>query len=178
MLVIESRGAGIFDVISKVANSALASKVINSTLANKAINSTIGKQVIKHATKENFKKAAESAIGKQLKTAFVNKVADASEKIAANTLQKLGIESKPGVIAKTAKKVTNSALQNTGLWEEPKRVTEKSALQKIGIKRKRKSNEDIAGAAFTRLGISRKRQRQLSRLPGRKRRKGAGIILE
>ena len=169
MLVIESRGAGIFDVISKVANSALI---------NKAVNSTIGKQVIKHATKENFKKAAESAIGKQLQTAFVNKVADASEKVAANTLQKLGIESKPGVIAKAAEKVTNSALQKTGLWEEPKRVTEKSALKKLGIKRKRKRDEDIAAAAFTRLGISRKHQRKLSRLPGRKRRKGAGIILE
>ena len=169
MLVIESRGAGIFDIISKVANSALI---------NKAVNSTIGKQVIKHATKENFKKAAESAIGKQLKTAFVNKVADASEKVAANTLQKLGIESKPGVIAKAAEKVTNSALQNTGLWGEPKRVTEKSALKKLGIKRKRKSNEDIAAAAFTRLGIPRKHHPKLSRLPGRKRRKGAGIILE
>ena len=176
MLVIESRGAGIFDVISKVANSALASKVINSALANKAINSTIGKQVIKQATKENFKKAAESAIGKQLKTAFVNKVADASEKIAANTLQKLGIESKPGVIAKTAKKVTNSALQNTGLWEEPKK--KKSALKKHGIILPKKKEEDIAGAAFTRLGIPRKHQPELSRLPGRKRRKGAGIILE
>ena len=158
MLVIESRGAGIFDIISKVANSALASKVINSTLANKAINSTIGKQVIKHATKENFKKAAESAIGKQLKTAFVNKVADASEKVAANTLQKLGIESKPGVIAKAAKKVTNSALQNTGLWEEPekatenrkrllweepKKTTEKSALKKLGITPKKKKQDRV-----------------------------------
>ena len=169
MLVIESRGAGIFDVISKVANSALV---------NKAINSTIGKQVIKHATKENFKKAAESAIGKQLKTAFVNKVADASEKVAANTLQQLGIESKPGVIAKAAKKVTNSALQNTGLWKEPDEG--KLALKKLGIKlpRKRKRDKGIAASAFTRLGISRKHQRELSRLPGRKRRKGAGIILE
>ena len=51
--------------------------------------------------------AAESAIGKQLKAAFVNEVADTSEKIAANTLHKLRIESKQGVIAEAAKKVTN-----------------------------------------------------------------------
>ena len=110
-----------------------------------------------------------------MKTAFVNKVADASEKVAANTLQKLGIESKPGVIAKAAEKLTNSALQNTGLWEEPEKATEKSALKKLGITL---PEEDIAGTTSTRLGISRKRQRQLSRLPGRKRRKGVGIILE
>ena len=113
-----------------------------------------------------------------MKTAFVNKVADASEKVAANTLQKLGIESKPGVIAKAAEKVTNSALQKTGLWEEPKRVAEKSALKKLGITLPKKKKQDIAEAAFTRLGIPKKHQPKLSRLPGRKRRKGAGIILE
>ena len=89
--------------------------------------------------------------------------------------------------------MTNSALQNTGLWEEPekatenrkrllweepKKATEKSALKKLGITLPKKKKQDIAETAFTRLGISRKRQRQLSRLPGRKRRKGAGIILE
>ena len=48
MLVIKPRaqGAGIVDVISRVANSAFAKKVINSA---------IGKKVIKKATKENFK---------------------------------------------------------------------------------------------------------------------------
>ena len=98
MLVIRPRtqGAGIFDVISKVANSALAKKVINSA---------VGKQVIKHATKENFKKAANSAIGKQLKSAVVSGIANASEKVANDAFQKLGAVN-PGV-GKVSEKVVN-----------------------------------------------------------------------
>ena len=84
MLVIKPRaqGAGIVDVISRVANSALAKKVINSA---------VSKKVIEKATKENFKKAANSAIGKQLQTAVVKGVANASEKAANSAFQKLGI---------------------------------------------------------------------------------------
>ena len=60
MLVIKPRaqGAGLIDIISKVTNSALAKKVISSA---------VGKKIIEKATKENFRKAANSAIGKQLK---------------------------------------------------------------------------------------------------------------
>ena len=52
MLVIKPRaqGGGIFDVIAKAANSALAKKVItaatNSTLAKKALNSGIAKKIL------------------------------------------------------------------------------------------------------------------------------------
>ena len=56
--------------------------------------------------------------------------------------------------------MTSSALQNTGLWEEPEKATEKSTLKKLGITLPEK---DIAGTAFTRLGLSLKQQRQLSR---------------
>ena len=105
MLVIKPRaqGGGIFDVIAKAANSALAKKVItaatNSTLAKKALNSGIAKKVIdsgvgktvaKNITKENFIKAANSAIGKQLQKAVVTGVSNAAEKAATTGLQKLG----------------------------------------------------------------------------------------
>ena len=105
MLVIKSRaqGGGIFDVIAKAANSALAKKVItaatNSTLAKKVVNSGIAKKVIdsgvgktvaKNITKENFIKAANSAIGKQLQKAVVTGVSNAAEKAATSGLQKLG----------------------------------------------------------------------------------------
>ena len=48
MLVIKSRahGAGIFNVIAKAANSALAKKVITSAV-NKAANSNLAKNVVK-----------------------------------------------------------------------------------------------------------------------------------
>lgn len=81
MLVIKPRaqGAGIFDVISRVENSALTKKVINST---------IGRKVIEKATKENLIKAANSAIGKQIQTAVVKGVADASEKSSSFSISK------------------------------------------------------------------------------------------
>ena len=121
MLVVRPRttqGAGIFDVFSKVANSALAKKVINSA---------VGKKVIQQATKENFKKVANSALGKQLQTAVVQGVADASEKAANATLQKFGISSpvKPGFVAKTVKKASHSGLQKLGL------TPEKAALDQV-----------------------------------------------
>ena len=109
MLVIKSRahGAGIFDVIAKAANSALAKKVItsavnkatnsnlakkvvNSGIARKVIDSGVGKTIAENVTKENFKKAANSAIGKQLQQAVVTGVDNAIEKAATAGLQKLG----------------------------------------------------------------------------------------
>ena len=88
MLVIRPRtqGAGIFDVFSKVANSGLLKKVINSG---------VGKKIVQQATKENFRKVENSAIGKQLQTAVVKGAADAAEKAANTTFQKLGISSEP-----------------------------------------------------------------------------------
>ena len=54
MLVIRPRtqGAGIFDVFSKVANSAYAKKVIHSA---------VGKKIVEQATKENFRKVENSS---------------------------------------------------------------------------------------------------------------------
>ena len=109
MLVIRSRakGAGIFDVIAKAANSALAKKVITSAvnkaansnlakkvvksgIAKKVINSTVGKTIAENVTKENFKKAANSAFGKQLQKAVVTGVDNAIERATTAGLQKLG----------------------------------------------------------------------------------------
>ena len=152
MLVIKPRtqGAGIIDIFSKVANSALAKKVINST---------IGKKVIEKATKENLVKAANSAIGKQVQTAVVKGVADASEKVANSTFQKLGLP--PGTVAKAAEKAANSTLKEFGI------IPEKEVLEQV----------------FAATTLPKKRK-QLSYTPGRskKRKKakavGTGIILE
>ena len=55
MLVIEPRaqGGGIFDVIVKAANSALAKKVITSAV-NKAANSNVAKKVINSGVAKKF----------------------------------------------------------------------------------------------------------------------------
>ena len=152
MLVIKPRaqGAGLVDIISKVANSALAKKVVNSA---------VGKKVIEKATKENFKKAANSVLGKQLQSAVVKGVADASEKAANSAFQKLGISTEPGLVAKTSEKAVNSALQNLG-------IQEKIALDKV-------FNDTLPPP-------SRKRKVQRpGRKKGKKRRAfGTGIILE
>jgi hypothetical protein len=152
MLVIKPRtqGAGIFDVISKVANSALTKKVINST---------IGRKVIEKATKENLIKAANSAIGKQIQTAVVKGVADASEKAAHSAFQKLGVSPPPsGNIAKVSEKAVNSTLKNFGITPETK-IFEK-VLTSSTLKRK----------LPTQPGRSKKRKRA--------RAIGTGIILE
>ena len=152
MLVIrpKTQGAGIFNVISKVANSALAKKVINSS---------VGKKVISKATKENFKKAANSALGKQLTSAVVTGVANASEKVANDTFRKLGIaQAKPG----TAAKVSEKALENLGF------LTPEKETEKKNLKRKRQKTKVTE--------IPKKRYKLM---PGRRKRKlGSGIILE
>jgi len=166
MLVIRPRGtqgAGIFDVFSKVANSALLKKVINSG---------VGKKIVQQATKENFRKVANSAIGKQLQTAVVKGAADAAEKAANTTFQKLGISSEPGFVAKASEKAANSALQKLGLTElglpNSSSASEKAALAKVF-------------AANTLPAPKRKRKRtKPGRRPAKRKRTtfGSGIILE
>ena len=115
MLVIKPRsaeGSGIFDVIVRAANSALAKKVIrsavnkaaNSTVAKKVINSGVAKKVLDSAvgktlaeniTKENFKKAANSAIGRQLTKTVADKVDDVFEKATKAGLEKLQFKTTP-----------------------------------------------------------------------------------
>ena len=152
MLVIKPRtqGAGIFDVISKVANSALARKVINST---------VGKKVIEKATKENLVKAANSAIGKQVQTALVKGVADASEKVANSTLQKLRLP--PGTVAKVTEEAANSTLKEFGITPPEKEVLEQ-VFAATTLPKKRKLP--------TKPGRSKKRKRAKAF--------GTGIILE
>ena len=157
MLVIRPRtqGAGIFDVFSKVANSALLKKVINSG---------VGKKIVQQATKENFRKVANSAIGKQLQTAVVKGAADAAEKVANTTFQKLGIPSQPGFVAKASEKAANSTLQKLGLTG----LSQKAALEKVFA----------ATTLPAPKGRKRKRTKPGRRPPKRKRTYGAGIILE
>ncbi len=159
MLVIRPRGtqgAGIFDVFSKVANSALLKKVINSG---------VGKKIIQQATKENFRKVANSAIGKQLQTAVVKGAADAAEKVANTTFQKLGISSEPGFVAKASEKAANSALQKLGLSELQN--SEKAVLEKVFA----------ANTLPAPKGRKRKRTKP-GRRPAKRKRIGSGIILE
>ena len=157
MLVIRPRtqGAGIFDVFSKVTNSAFAKKLINSA---------VGKKIIEQATKENLRKVANSTIGKQLQTAVVKGAADAAEQAANTTFKKLGISSQPGLVGKASEKAANSALQKLGLSGP---ASEKAVLEKV--------------FAATTLPAPKGRKRKISTTPGRrkkKRRVGSGIILE
>ena len=141
MLVIKPRyppeGAGLIDVISKVANSSLAKKVINSG---------IGKKVIEKATKETFKKVANSSIGKQLQSSLVKDVANASEKAANSAFEKLGLEPVKGV-AKVAEETANTVLKEIGV--EPSEKKLETVFKKI---QKRKA----PGGSF-----SRKKRRKI-----------------
>ena len=163
MLVIRPRteGAGIFDIFSRVANSALAKKVINST---------VGKKVIEQVTKENLRKAVDSAIGKKLQTAVVKGVADATERAANATFQKIGISSpvQPGAIAKVTEKATTSGLQKLKLSALSQPALEKEVLEQVL-------------AASTIPTPPKGRKRKIASTPGRskkKKRTGFGIILE
>ena len=131
MLVIEPRaqGGGIFDVIVRAANSALAKKVItsavnkaaNSTVAKKVINSgvakkvldsAVGKTIAENITKENFKKAANSAIGRQL----TKTVADKVDNAVIKGLQKLKFTTPPqDTPPETLQDTPPRALQDTPL---------------------------------------------------------------
>ena len=165
MLVVRPRiaqGAGIFDVFTKVANS---------TLAKKVINSAVGKKIVEQATKENLKRVANSAIGKQLQTAVVKGVADATEKAANTTFQKLGVAPQPGVVGRISEKAVNSGLQKLGLSGQT--TPEKAALEKV--------------FAATTIPTTRKRKRKNpspSKGPGRRKKSkrakavGTGIIWE
>ena len=81
MLVIDTKtyhkGSGLFDVakniFQKTTNSALAKKVINS------------------ATTGNLKRAANSAVGKEIQKGLLSGVKSATESVSQNAFQKLGI---------------------------------------------------------------------------------------
>ena len=179
MLVIKSRaqGAGIFDVIAKAANSALtkkvitsainkaansnlAKKVVKSGIANKVINSTVGKTIAENVTKENFKKAANSAIGKQLQKAVVTGVDNAIEKATTAGLQKLNF------LPKTAPAAT-SELQKLIV---PLNV---ESLISTGSKRPYQSKKKklIPPGSKRKIG-------GVGRIKGKRRKIGKGIILE
>ena len=70
-------GTGIFDIaksiIKKTSNSAIAKKVVNS------------------ATAKNLQKAANSAIGQEIKKSVLSGVSEASKNAAEATFNKLGL---------------------------------------------------------------------------------------
>ena len=162
MLVIRARtqGAGIFDVFSRVANSALVKKVINST---------VGKKVIEQVTKENLRKAVDSAVGKKLQTALVEGVAGATEKAANATFQHIGISPpiQPGAIAKAAAKATNLGLKKLKFEALSQPALEKEVLEQV-----------LAASTIPTPLTGRKRK--ISSTPGRskKRKRGFGIVWE
>ena len=172
MLVIKSRGAGIFDVIAKAANSAFAKKVITSAvnkasnsnlvqkvvksgIPNKLINSTVGKTIAENVTKENFQKAANSAIGKQLKKAVVTGVDNAIEKATTAGLQKLNF------------------LPPAATSELQKLIVPAESLIPTGSKRPHQSKKK----KLIPPGSKRKRS-EVGRIKGKRRKIGKGIILE
>ena len=172
MLVIKSRGAGIFDVIAKAANSAFAKKVITSAvnkasnsnlvqkvvksgIPNKLINSTVGKTIAENVTKENFQKAANSAIGKQLKKAVVTGVDNAIEKAATAGLQKLNF------------------LPPAATSELQKLIVPAESLIPTGSKRPYQSKKK----KLIPPGSKRKRS-EVGRIKGKRRKIGKGIISE
>ena len=172
MLVIKSRGAGIFDVIAKAANSAFAKKVITSAvnkasnsnlvqkvvksgIPNKVINSTVGKTIAENVTKENFKKAANSAIGKQLQKAVVTGVDNAIEKATTAGLQKLNF------------------LPPAATSELQKLIVPAESLIPTGSKRPYQSKKK----KLIPPGSKRKRS-EVGRIKGKRRKIGKGIILE
>ena len=66
-------GGGIFDVAKKFTNSTIARKIINST-----------------ATK-NLKRAADSALGQEIKKSVLSGVSEASKNAAEGAFQQLGL---------------------------------------------------------------------------------------
>ena len=92
MLDIESKysGAGIFDIakklIQKSSTSAIAKKVLNSATAKKVLNST---------TAKNLKRAANSAIGQEIKKSVLTGVTEASKNAAEGAFAKLGLPAPP-----------------------------------------------------------------------------------
>ena len=112
MLDIESKyspsGTGIFDIarsiIQKSSNSALAKKVLNSATAK-----NLKKKVFNSATAKNLKRAADSAIGQEIKKSVLSGVTEASKSAAEGAFQKLGlpISSQLPISRKRRRKVVN-----------------------------------------------------------------------
>ena len=76
MLNIEPKyivGSGIFDIARKLTNSTAVKKIINST------------------AKKNWKRAANSVIGKEIKKSVLSGVSEASKNAAEGAFQQLGI---------------------------------------------------------------------------------------
>ena len=81
MLDIESKyspkGRGLFDIGRKI--------------LQKSSNSAIAKKVLNSATTKNLKRAADSAIGKEIKKSVLSGVTEASKSVAEGAFQKLGL---------------------------------------------------------------------------------------
>lgn len=93
MLDIEPKyysGAGIFDITKKLfqkaSTSAIAKKVLNSASAKKVLNST---------TAKNLKRAANSAVGQEIKKSVLTGVTEATKNAAEGAFAKLGLPPPP-----------------------------------------------------------------------------------
>ena len=134
MLVIKPKyltheGEGIAEIISKIANSGVVKKVAASSVAKKVLN---------QATKKNFQKAANSALGKTLKSAVISGVANATEKVADNTLKKLGVTSvDPKTVSSAVTSVADSALERLGVPPQKAKKRKKSTKPSISKRHKK-----------------------------------------
>ena len=94
MLEIESKytpsGTGLFDIarsiIQKSSKSALAKKVLSSATAK-----NLKHKVLNSVTAKNLKRAADSAIGQEIKKSVLSGLTEASKSAAEGAFQKLGL---------------------------------------------------------------------------------------
>ena len=86
MLVIKSKfpkpayvygGSGLFDIAKNI--------------FQKTANSSLGKKVISSATKENFKKVADSALAQEVKKSLLSGVNEATKNIVTDSAKRLGL---------------------------------------------------------------------------------------
>ena len=167
MLIVEKKaggginGEGIFD-FGKI----LLKKALNSNLlkqASKAINSELGQTVVSAA-----KQAAKSDLGQALKERAISEVKKKALEVADNAFERV-----PDSIKEAARSELGQQLQ-------------KKIVKEVG-KRSRPA-EDIAKAAFARLGVSTPPPAKKRKRRGKKRGRGypaeivsqfgSGIVLE
>lgn len=74
------RGSGIFDIAKKI--------------VEKSANSNIGQKVLNSATTKNLKRAADSAIGQEIKKSVISGVAKGAKNATESAFTQLGIPRK------------------------------------------------------------------------------------
>ena len=129
---------------------------------------TAGQALARHMDVAKIAFTGSTAIGKQIQTAVVKGAAEAAEKAANSTFQKLGISTQPGFVAKATEKAANSG------------------LQKLGLSKLSNPDQEVLEKVFTASTLPTPigQKRKLS-TPGRQKKKrkrarafGDGVILE